>query len=99
MSMHIDSSYGLQCTETRESQSRQTFVPEKLWRLGPRQRVPDTNPCSFQSEIIGGIQKGTKDRRGRSNSPQCTTSREDRQIVRMAVTYRSVTSRTVAPPH
>ncbi|GFX50657.1 transposable element Tcb1 transposase [Trichonephila clavipes] len=40
--------------------------------------------------------EGTTDRRGRSHPPQCTTSREDRQIVRMAVTDRSVTSRTVA---
>ncbi|GFY11792.1 transposable element Tcb1 transposase [Trichonephila clavipes] len=38
------------------------------------------------------LQEGTTARRGRS----CTTSREDRQIVRMAVTDRSVTSRTVA---
>ncbi|GFV24988.1 transposable element Tcb1 transposase [Trichonephila clavipes] len=36
------------------------------------------------------------DQRGRSHPPQCTTSREDRQIVRMAVTDRLVTSRTVA---
>ncbi|GFX58099.1 transposable element Tcb1 transposase [Trichonephila clavipes] len=42
------------------------------------------------------MQEGTTDRRGRSHSPQCTTSREDRQIVRMAVTDRSVTSRIVA---
>ncbi|GFU85803.1 transposable element Tcb1 transposase [Trichonephila clavipes] len=42
------------------------------------------------------MQKGTSDRRGRSHPPQCTTSREDMQIVRMAVTDRSVTSRTVA---
>ncbi|GFW40466.1 HTH_Tnp_Tc3_2 domain-containing protein [Trichonephila clavipes] len=42
------------------------------------------------------IQDGTRDRRGRSHPPQCTTSREDRQSVRMAVTDRSVTSRTVA---
>ncbi|GFS68540.1 uncharacterized protein TNCV_4584551 [Trichonephila clavipes] len=42
------------------------------------------------------MQKGTTDSRGRSHPPQCTTSREDRQIVRMAVTDRSVTSRTVA---
>ncbi|GFT24698.1 transposable element Tcb1 transposase [Trichonephila clavipes] len=42
------------------------------------------------------IQEGTTDRRGRSHPPQCTISREDRQIVRMAVTDRSVTSRTVA---
>ncbi|GFT89274.1 transposable element Tcb1 transposase [Trichonephila clavipes] len=43
------------------------------------------------------VQEGTTDRRGRSYPPQCTTSREDRQIVRMlAATDRSVTSRTVA---
>ncbi|GFT67826.1 transposable element Tcb1 transposase [Trichonephila clavipes] len=42
------------------------------------------------------MQEGTTDRRGRSHPPQCTTSREDRQIVRMAVTDRSVTSRNVA---
>ncbi|GFU36715.1 ADAMTS-like protein 5 [Trichonephila clavipes] len=41
------------------------------------------------------MQESTTDRRGRSHPPQCTTSREDRQIVRMAVTDRSVTSRTV----
>ncbi|GFW16133.1 transposable element Tcb1 transposase [Trichonephila clavipes] len=41
------------------------------------------------------MQEDTTDRRGRSHLPQCTTSREDRQIVRMAVTDRSVTSRTV----
>ncbi|GFV75303.1 transposable element Tcb1 transposase [Trichonephila clavipes] len=33
---------------------------------------------------------------GQSHPPQCTTSREDRQIVRMAVTDHSVTSRTIA---
>ncbi|GFS69940.1 transposable element Tcb1 transposase [Trichonephila clavipes] len=42
------------------------------------------------------MQEGTTDRRGGSHPPQCTISREDRQIVRMAVTDRSVTSRTVA---
>ncbi|GFS92756.1 transposable element Tcb1 transposase [Trichonephila clavipes] len=42
------------------------------------------------------MQEGTTDRRGRSHPPQCTTSREDRQIVRMAVMDRSVTSRTIA---
>ncbi|GFV06852.1 uncharacterized protein TNCV_1962731 [Trichonephila clavipes] len=42
------------------------------------------------------IQEGTTDRCGRSHPPQCTTSREDMQIERMAVTDRSVTSRTVA---
>ncbi|GFU99210.1 transposable element Tcb1 transposase [Trichonephila clavipes] len=42
------------------------------------------------------MQEGTTDRRGRSHPPPCTTSREDRQIVRMAVTDRRVTSRTIA---
>ncbi|GFU77416.1 ATP-binding cassette sub-family A member 1 [Trichonephila clavipes] len=42
------------------------------------------------------MQEGMTDRCCRSHSPQCTTSREDRQIVRMTVTDLSVTSRTVA---
>ncbi|GFV02604.1 transposable element Tcb1 transposase [Trichonephila clavipes] len=42
------------------------------------------------------MQEGTTDRRGRSHLPQCTTSREKRQIVHMAVMDRSVTSRTIA---
>ena len=40
------------------------------------------------------MQEGTTDRRVRSHPPQCTTSRDDRRIVRMAVTDRSATSRT-----
>ncbi|GFT40302.1 transposable element Tcb1 transposase [Trichonephila clavipes] len=42
------------------------------------------------------MQDGTTDRRGRSHPPQCATSLEYRQIVRITVTDRSVTSRTVA---
>ncbi|GFT91386.1 transposable element Tcb1 transposase [Trichonephila clavipes] len=42
------------------------------------------------------MQDDTTKRRGRSYPPQCTTSREDRQIVHMAVMDRSVTSQTVA---
>ncbi|GFW89057.1 transposable element Tcb1 transposase [Trichonephila clavipes] len=42
------------------------------------------------------MQEGTTNRRGRSHPPQCTTSHEDRQIVRMTVTDHSVKSRTVA---
>ncbi|GFT77692.1 transposable element Tcb1 transposase [Trichonephila clavipes] len=42
------------------------------------------------------MQESTTDGRVRSHPPQCTTSREDMQIVRMAVTGRSFTSRTVA---
>ncbi|GFV62437.1 transposable element Tcb1 transposase [Trichonephila clavipes] len=42
------------------------------------------------------MQEVTMNRRPRLHLPQCTTSREVRQIVRMAVTDRSVTSRTIA---
>ncbi|GFT97551.1 transposable element Tcb1 transposase [Trichonephila clavipes] len=42
------------------------------------------------------MQEGTMDRGGRSHLPQCTTSNDDRQIVRMAVTDHSVTLRTIA---
>ncbi|GFU51221.1 transposable element Tcb1 transposase [Trichonephila clavipes] len=42
------------------------------------------------------IQEGTTDQHGRWHPPQCTTSRKDRQIVCMAVTDSSVTSRTIA---
>ncbi|GFU09249.1 transposable element Tcb1 transposase [Trichonephila clavipes] len=42
------------------------------------------------------MQEGMTDQRGPSHPPQCNTSFEDRQIVRMAVMDRSVTSRTVA---
>ncbi|GFU01887.1 HTH_Tnp_Tc3_2 domain-containing protein [Trichonephila clavipes] len=42
------------------------------------------------------MQEGTTKRRGRWHPPQCTTSREHKQVVRMAVMDRSVTSRTIA---
>ncbi|GFV55751.1 transposable element Tcb1 transposase [Trichonephila clavipes] len=42
------------------------------------------------------MQEGMTDRHGRSHLPQGTTSHENRQIVRMAVTDRSVTSRIIA---
>ncbi|GFV73499.1 HTH_Tnp_Tc3_2 domain-containing protein [Trichonephila clavipes] len=38
------------------------------------------------------MQEGTTDRRSLSHPPQCTTSPDDRKIVRMTVTDRSVTS-------
>ncbi|GFX58651.1 transposable element Tcb1 transposase [Trichonephila clavipes] len=41
------------------------------------------------------MQEGMTDLRGRSHPLQCTTSREDKQTVRMAKTDRSVTSRTI----
>ncbi|GFY06047.1 transposable element Tcb1 transposase [Trichonephila clavipes] len=42
------------------------------------------------------MQEGTWNRRGWSHPPQYTPSRDQRQTVRMAVTDRSVTSRTIA---
>ncbi|GFU66488.1 transposable element Tcb1 transposase [Trichonephila clavipes] len=42
------------------------------------------------------MQEGTTDWQGRSHLPQCTTSRVDRKIVRMTMTDRSVTLRTIA---
>ncbi|GFW19168.1 transposable element Tcb1 transposase [Trichonephila clavipes] len=41
------------------------------------------------------MQEGTRGRHGRSHPSQCTTSREDREIMRISVTDSSVTSRTV----
>ncbi|GFU73855.1 transposable element Tcb1 transposase [Trichonephila clavipes] len=45
------------------------------------------------------MQEGTTDRRGRSHPPQCTTSREDRQIVRMAVTSRTIAQHIESVTH
>ncbi|GFX78109.1 transposable element Tcb1 transposase [Trichonephila clavipes] len=53
-----------------------------------RERIVAYRDCGLSFRKIGS-------RVGR-NQTTCTTSREDRQIVRMAVTDRSVTSRTVA---
>ncbi|GFS49511.1 HTH_Tnp_Tc3_2 domain-containing protein [Trichonephila clavipes] len=44
------------------------------------------------------MQEGTVDQPGRSHTPQCTISREDRQIGRMTVRDHSITSRTAAKP-
>ncbi|GFT56111.1 transposable element Tcb1 transposase [Trichonephila clavipes] len=41
------------------------------------------------------MQEDTTARPGRSHPPQCSTSREDRQIVEMALMDRSVASRTI----
>ncbi|GFT47413.1 transposable element Tcb1 transposase [Trichonephila clavipes] len=42
------------------------------------------------------MQEGMTDRHGRSHPTQCTTSSEDRQIVRLSVMDRSITSQTVS---
>ncbi|GFW94421.1 transposable element Tcb1 transposase [Trichonephila clavipes] len=63
------------------------------WKIGSR---VTRNQTTVMQICDRWMQEGTTDRRGSSHPPQCTTSREDRQIVCMAVTDRSVTSRTVA---
>ncbi|GFS81942.1 uncharacterized protein TNCV_2497291 [Trichonephila clavipes] len=77
-----------------------------------RERIVAYRDCGLSSREIGSrvgrkhttamriwdswMQEGTMDRRSRSHPPQCTSSCENRQIMRMAVTDRSVTSRNVA---
>ncbi|GFV68953.1 transposable element Tcb2 transposase [Trichonephila clavipes] len=58
--------------------------------------VLEPNNCTQRVYPTTVMQEGTPDRRGRSHPPQCTNSREDRQIVCIAVTDLSVTSRTIA---
>ncbi|GFV00479.1 transposable element Tc1 transposase [Trichonephila clavipes] len=42
------------------------------------------------------MQEETTDRRSRSHPPRCTTTRNDRRIVLMAVMNHAATSRTIA---
>ncbi|GFY06309.1 transposable element Tcb1 transposase [Trichonephila clavipes] len=63
----------------------------------PLAEIPQLNLEVYEiAAKTAAINEGTTDRRGRSHPPHCTTSREDRQIVRMAETDLSVTSRTIA---
>ncbi|GFU48091.1 transposable element Tcb1 transposase [Trichonephila clavipes] len=92
--MRIVSTLGL---KTKTSRQYSSSLMHKVSRM-PRES--DSRVGRNQTTVMRicdrWMQEGTTDRRGRSHPPQCTTSREDRQIVRMAVTDRSVTSRTVA---
>ncbi|GFT12141.1 transposable element Tcb1 transposase [Trichonephila clavipes] len=58
------------------------------WKIGSR---VGRNQTIVKRICDRWMQEGTTDRRGRSHPPQSTTSREARQIVRMAVADRSVT--------
>ncbi|GFW28949.1 transposable element Tc1 transposase [Trichonephila clavipes] len=75
--------------------SRGSPMPEIIFKMHISGRV-GRNQTNVMRICDRWMQEGTTDRRGRSHPPQCTTSREERQIVRMAVTDRSVPSRTVA---
>ncbi|GFU85820.1 transposable element Tcb1 transposase [Trichonephila clavipes] len=70
-----------------------TKVDIKNWEIGSRVGRNQTTVIRICDRWM---QEGTMDQRGRLHPTQCTISREDRQIVRMAVTDRSVTIRTVA---
>ncbi|GFW75898.1 transposable element Tcb1 transposase [Trichonephila clavipes] len=77
---------------------RGKIVAYRDWRLSFRKigsRI-GRNQTTVMRICDRWMQKGTTGQHGRSHPPQCTTSREDRQIVRMTVTDQSVTSRTVA---
>ncbi|GFT10742.1 transposable element Tcb1 transposase [Trichonephila clavipes] len=62
------------------------------WKIGSRVGLNQTTVIQICERWM---KEGTMDRRGQSHPPQCTTSRKDKQIVRMAVASHSVTSRTI----
>ncbi|GFY17050.1 transposable element Tcb1 transposase [Trichonephila clavipes] len=69
--------------------------PFTSFPLPPTSREDSRLDGYFKYSHAVKMQESTTDRSGRSHPPQCTTSREYRQIERMAVTDRSVTSRTI----
>ncbi|GFW75280.1 transposable element Tcb1 transposase [Trichonephila clavipes] len=77
----------------RVRQKKDSGLPRLFREIGNRVGRNQTTVMRIRDRWM---LEGTKERRGRSYPPQCTTSREDKQIVRIAVTDRSVTSRTVA---
>ncbi|GFW77229.1 transposable element Tcb1 transposase [Trichonephila clavipes] len=79
---------------TRDS-AHKTFGPTDLTSTEIGSRV-GRNQTTVMRICDRWMQEGTTDRRDQSHPPQCNTLREDRQIVRIAVTDSSVTSRTVA---
>ncbi|GFV56597.1 transposable element Tcb1 transposase [Trichonephila clavipes] len=70
-----------------------SFPTTSGWEIGSRVGRNQTTVMRIWDRWM---QEGTTNRCGRSHPLKCTSSREDRQIVRMAVMDRSVTSRTVA---
>ncbi|GFU19799.1 transposable element Tcb1 transposase [Trichonephila clavipes] len=80
------------CDEAYDVKNPETASAENLREIGIR---VGRNQTTVMWICDRWMQEGTTDRRGRS-PPQCTTSREDRKIMRMAVTDLSVTSRTEA---
>ncbi|GFW22730.1 transposable element Tcb1 transposase [Trichonephila clavipes] len=76
-----------------QGQAHPRIHKRRIWEIGS---CVGRNQTTVMRMCDRWMQEGTTDRRGRSHPPQCTTSREDRQIVRMTVTDRLVSARTVA---
>ncbi|KFM62380.1 Transposable element Tcb1 transposase, partial [Stegodyphus mimosarum] len=99
------------CRETATGSCKQRSLFYQVFEFD-RGRIVAYRECGLSFREIGSrvgrnqttvmricdrwMQEGTTDRCVRSHPPQCTTSCVDRNIVRMAVTDRSVTSRTIA---
>ncbi|GFW29863.1 transposable element Tcb1 transposase [Trichonephila clavipes] len=89
------------------SRRKQQSAFDQLFEID-RERIVAYRDCGLSFREIGSrvgrnqktvmricdhwMQEGTTDRRSRSHPPQCTTLREDTQILLMAVTDHSVTS-------
>ncbi|GFT36398.1 transposable element Tcb1 transposase [Trichonephila clavipes] len=91
--MNLVFTYTMQMAECKYAENRtKAYMPPALPQfykeIGSR---VGRNQTTVMWICYRWMHEGTTDRRGRSHPPQCTTSREDRQIARMAVTNRSVT--------
>ncbi|GFW84953.1 uncharacterized protein TNCV_682411 [Trichonephila clavipes] len=74
--------------------SRDSHMPEIIFKIEIGSRV-GRNQTIVMRICDRWTQEGKTVRRGRSNQIQCTTSREDRQILRLSIMDHSVTSRTI----
>ncbi|GFU96658.1 transposable element Tcb1 transposase [Trichonephila clavipes] len=63
------------------TQTTHRHMPETSWQIGSR---GGQNQTAVMRICDRCMQEDTTDRPGRSHPPQCSTSREDRQIVQIA---------------
>ncbi|GFU56036.1 transposable element Tcb1 transposase [Trichonephila clavipes] len=78
-------------SDLRSGLTRDSGLPFR--KIGSRVRRDQTTVMRICDRWM---QDGTKDRSGRPHPPQSTTSRLERQIVRMAMTDSLVTSQPIA---
>ncbi|GFY02770.1 transposable element Tcb1 transposase [Trichonephila clavipes] len=81
------------CDHLTHHRNELVFYEAKNMKIGSRVGRNQTTVMRISDRWM---QESTTDCRGQSHPPHCTTSREDRTIVRMAVTDQSVTSQNVA---